>query len=190
MHHRQRMENVPTVVRALAQRKPAWTGSCSMSVEISYRGCEVKKFRLQRFYFSVASVFRCRRSVWIISVSVMYKKQMEEENNNRSQHRGCFIWTWAEAVVSLCIKLKWVNMKKWEFCYTQVIMQLKSSGLMWITEQLDAFNLTSSNEANRLTSNLPAYYWTFLHVEGGSGVWMSLVSKLHWGSIWRFSSLN
>lgn len=29
---------------------------------------------------------------------------------------------------------------------------------MWITEQLDAFNLTSSNEANRLTSNLPAYY--------------------------------
>lgn len=33
-----------------------------------------------------------------------------------------------------------------------------SSGLMWITEQLDAFNLASSNEANRLTSNVPAYY--------------------------------
>lgn len=29
---------------------------------------------------------------------------------------------------------------------------------MWITEQLDAFNLTSSNEANRLTSNVRAYY--------------------------------
>lgn len=60
-----------------------------MSVEISNRGCEVKKFRLQRFYFSVASVLGCSRSVWIISVSVMYKIQTEEENNNRSQHRGC-----------------------------------------------------------------------------------------------------
>lgn len=28
----------------------------------------------------------------------------------------------------------------------------------WITEQLDAFNLTASNEANRLTSNVRAYY--------------------------------
>lgn len=84
----------------------------------------MKKFRLQRFYFSVASVFRCSRSVWIISVSVMKKIQTEEVGEHE--------------------KVRFV-------IHTGV-----SSGLMWITEQLDAFNLTSSNEANRLTSNLPA----------------------------------